>query len=296
MRELVEGTLADLHTLMGNPVRHARGSTQLTRPPSPAAGQTYTYKVPPDWWVRLVSVTATLTTTASGIQRNIDLALADGDGAVFFRRPFLTHVQGNQTVTGQAALVPTAAPVPAMPASVYQQATTPAAATQLAQTFANYTGWYKVQWSVKLGGTLTAGTDDTNLFLTDGSSVQVPAIASPVAGVYNQDAVTWWLNNGQNVHVSTTVLATTGAIYGAKVTLLRPDGLSSETPLPDVILKSGWQVLFPAVNLQAGDQLGSIALVVEQYPSNWADGALGEDAERQVSEFLERHYSGYGPR
>lgn len=292
MHELVEGTLADLHTLMAGPPHQRRGNTQLVRPANPAAGQGFTYKIDTSWWERILAVSATLTCSGQAGIRAVDLQLCDGDGQPFTVLPFITAAYGNTTVTGRSLRNP---PGNSASAGTYWstgEATTPGAGAFITSVAVQSSGFYTVRWSVSLAGTLAAGADANNMQLNDGIGQFYGALLPAVSAAYPQQQVSMYLAAGGLVIVSANTLATTGAVYGATIAAQKADGATAYTPLPDFIVRSGWSLKLAGGNLQSGDQLSAVSILTERYPSNWADGALGADTEREVRAILEERFTG----
>lgn len=293
MPDLTEDTLADLHTLMGRPPMLRRGNTQLIRPANPAAGQGFTYKIDQSWWERILAVSATLTCSAAAGIRGLDLVLADGDGIPFVTIPFITAAYANTSPNGRGLLIAPGAGAAAGTYWATGSVTSPGAGAFITSVAIESSGFYTVRWSVSLAGTIAAGADSNNMQLNDGIGQFYSALMPAISNAYPQQAVQMWLVAGNQVIVSAQGAGTAASVYGATISATKADGAAPHAPLPDMVLKSSWQLKLAGVNLQAADQLSAITIVTERYPSNWADGALGGDEERQIRGYLERAAAQY---
>ncbi len=92
-------------------------------------------------------------------------------------------------------------------------AAAPAPFTTLAEVTVPVSGTYTVNWSVTLGGTLSAG--DADNFHLDVNNGFVAASANPAApGTYTQDPVTLALNAGDVIDIFNVAAGTAGSVYG----------------------------------------------------------------------------------
>jgi hypothetical protein len=277
--DLVEGTLADLWTLTSRPPRLRRANTQLLKPVAPAAGAGYAYKIDGAWWERILAVAVTLQTSATAGARQLSIAYADADGFIFDTVPLIGYLGASTTLTAFADQAPNSDLSYGLSAAGYGEVTSPGAAAQIAATGNVNPGEYLAQWQVEVSGTLTAGTDNDNMRLMVNGGVVSTAVYPAVAGSYPQDPVGLLIPALTNAQVKTNAAATTGAVYSANLTLT-PQGTGGPWgTLPDITLKSGWQLQVNVANVQAGDQLSGIGILTERYASNYADGSLASDEE-----------------
>jgi hypothetical protein len=145
-----------------------------------------------------------------------------------------------------------------------------------------------VQWLAGLSGTLAAPADVNNLALFVGAVQVGVSVNEAVVGNYPQLPASIEVPaGGATVSVKTIGAGTAASVYSASLTAQQGSGLASYPQLPDLIIKSGWSIAVVVAGELAGDQISAVAIVTERYPSNWADGSLGQDLE-QLLETAER--------
>lgn len=284
---LVAGTLADLRTLMGKPAGVRRGMTQLVKPANPAAGASFTYKVDPAFWERIVAVTFQLVTSAAVANRSVVLQYQDQDGFTFTQVPVwqVANASMTQSAFGDLSGV---SPVGAPESLInYAAVAAPGAGATIVFVSAIPPGNYLVQWTVEVSGTLAAGTDNDNVRLTTSGGVSERAIYPAVAGTYPQQSFETDSQTLGNFVASAIGAATAGSTYAVSVSASPLSGIGAQLELPDIILKPSWQLVISVGNVQAADQISAIGIMTERYSSEYASGTLGLDIER-VLEQLER--------
>lgn len=286
MDDLQAGTLADLHTLMARPPRLRRGHTIDKIIASPAAGQNLAYKISSDYWERILAVAFLLTTSAAAGARAASITYAQGDGTVFSASPCGSGVGPSQTLQAYADLTGTPASAAAIPGAVSAAFAAGNAATATLPAGASLTGFTVTadQVTTVVSGTVTVSNVPGGplaydyVFPNGGNSPSVLPIAYPAALPPSGGAITVAINavtGGAAGHINATYAP--GGSAGA---------VSAYPQLPDLILKSGWQAGIQVAGIQAGDQISNVMIITEQYASNYADGALGSDEERQLRELL----------
>lgn len=284
---LIEGTLADLRTLMGRPVGLRRGNTYLVPLPNPAAGSGLVYKVDAAFWEHVVSLLFTFTASAAAGLRSLSIALANSDGTPFNITPAGPSILAGQTwqISADMSEGPFSFAGPSQDAT--GSVTSPAALGTVVSLGTVPAGEYVINWTVGLGGTLGAA-DRNNFALVVGGNTIATSVNEPVAGEYPQPAETVDIPaGGTTILIQAIALGTVGAIYSATVTVSQITAGIACPQLPDIVLKAGYQLQINGINLKAADQISGVQLLTERYPSNWADGSLESDLEGLL-ELLER--------
>jgi hypothetical protein len=288
VEDLVKGTLADRWTLMTHPPRLRPGHTSLVYGVQPAAGANYTYAIGNSWWERILCFAFTLTTASSGSLRQVALNYQDNNGATFDQVVCGLNLGNSRTFTVYADQQgPTPGQYPASQVA-YGTQTSPAAGTTIASIGSLPPGVYTASWTAELSGTLTAGTDNDNFGLYVGGSLVQQSVNLAVAGDYPQQEQDFEIGVAATVAVKNINAATSGADYAASLVITPQQVLGVQAQLPDLILKSGWQVALQITNLQAADQISGVYVLTEQYASNYAGGQLFADAEREETELFRR--------
>lgn len=282
MDDLTQDTLADLFTLMSHPPRMRRGNTRLLKPPAPAAGSGYAYQVTNDYWERVLSVAFTLTTSAAGAARAVSLAMTDADGFAFNVSPAIAFIGPSSAQTCYADLE-TAVPAPgADSASGEGSVTDPGAAAVIASAGILQAGIWDIQGQVYLSGTVTAA-DGNNMAVaiagTNTIDLAYPGVANVPTPVTGQIE----LLAAHTVTINAIGAASgASAVYNASFTATPASSAGAQASIPDLVLRSGWQLAITVAGIQAGDQLSGIGILAERYPSNWADGSLDADSEANM--------------
>lgn len=293
MHDLVEGTLADLHTLMGHPPRMRRGNTAFIKgQPNPAAGAGFTYQIGTAYWERILAVTFTLTTSGTPNNRSVTLAVVDADGTTIASMPAAGFVYLNTVIPFVADLTGQV-PVPAAQSGASTNSVTSPGAGATIVTETNMpAGVYQIGWQVELTGTVAAPADTNNFGLFVGSVIQAISTNNGAVGTYPQPTLQLWVPNGGSVTVKAEGAATTGAVYSCQIVPTQVQTSPIRASLPDLVLKSGWSFQIQGTNFAAADQLSAITILTERYPSNWADGSLGSDTEAEVRHLIRAYEAG----
>jgi hypothetical protein len=288
VEDLTEGTLADLQTLMHHPPRLRRGHTADSLIPTPAPGGGYTYKIGASYWERIVALAFLLTTGAAAGARSLAINYAQGDAVIFDASPVAAGIGPSQTCQVYADLDGTPAVSPAPTQAITQSfaggagatVTLPAGATLLgytvtaASTAAAENGTVTVS-NVPGGPLVYAFTMPNGGNGAPFQNIPFPGGLAPVGGA-----------------ITVVLSAITSGSAGDLTAYYQMGGSATASTaypqLPDITMKSGWQVQLAVAGVQAADQLSNIIIINEQYPSNWADGALGSDEEREWRRVLEQ--------
>lgn len=292
MEDLTEGTLADLQTLMSHPPRLRRGHTIDELIATPPAGAGYTYKIGSSYWERIVAVAFSLTTSAAAGARSLAINYAQGDGLIFDASPAASGIGPSQTVQVYADLEGTPATTPPITQAATAAFAGGSGATVTLPAGAEVTGWTVTAASTAAAenGTITVSNVPGGPLVYDftmpnggnGAPYQSPPLPGPL------------VSTGSPITVA--ISAITSGSAGHIIVYYQMGGSATAATaypqLPDITMKSGWQVQLAIGGVQAADQLANIIIITEQYPSNWADGALGSDEERQVRHLLELLRSG----
>lgn len=282
MRDLEVDTLADAHALMALPPGLRRGNTRLlTGQPNPAAGANLAYPISNDYWERVLSVFAVLTTSAVAGVRVPSLTYVNADGTPFATVPLDLAVPASSAVTISADVFGSSSPVAGPSAAGEGAVTNPAGGATIAATAAVPAGTYTVSGTVYVSGTVTAA-DGNNMQVTGTGAAPVklayPGVASTVA-TFTATITTTGAGTIQVVAIGAASGA--AATYNASIVVTAVAAGAVRALLPGFILRSGWAVQLNIAGIAAGDQISSVAILAERYPSNWAIGSLGSDEEQQ---------------
>jgi len=279
MDDLTEGTLADRRMLLSHPPRLRRGITELVPGIPPAAGASYSYPIGGAFWERIVALAATLTTSATAGFRAISINYQQGDGQVFSQTPASGLISASSSWSLYADLTGT----PSLPSGTSVEAegsvTDPGAFGGIAFTSSLPAGQYLVTGEVYLSGTVTAA-DGNNMEIAYGGASAIllayPGVANSPVQFSEQIA----LPAAHTIGIQTIAAASgASAVYNAQIQATYTGPAASYPQIPDLILKSGYQIQIAVSGIQAGDQLGPIWIMTERYPSNYADGTLDADQE-----------------
>lgn len=287
MPDLLENTLADLHTLGSHPPKLRRCNTWTYKGnPNPAAGGGFTWTVPSDWWVRILTLGFTLTADATAQARGVNITYADADGTTLDTNPAIALALAGQAIPVIGDMqIPAAAPANASQFQ-YGTVTSPGAGAGIASIASLTPGLYLVSWQVELSGTLTAGTDNDNFRIVTAATTYARSVNLAVAATYAQQPIYVWVASGGSLNLQANAAATVGAVYAGSITATLVQPSPVQAMLPDITLKSGSTLSLAAVNFHSGDQLSAITFTAERFPSNWADGSLGSDEERILRHWI----------
>lgn len=280
MRNDGSDILGSLHQRMAAPPTRRRGITQLLSITPPALGANLVRSVPGDYWERLLSISFTLTTSATAGQRSLFLNYATGDGTIWNSTAIAEGV-GSSVVTNQYGdLAYTSASQTLQSAEAEGSLTSPTAFTNIAASPTLPPGEYVVYVVINMSGTLAAGTDNNNVRLTVGGTAfetfdnNIGPAPQPFGPINVNLATTGTIivQTGGNA-------GTTGAVYSATLNI-QAAVQQNEFTIPDLTFEPGWQMQITVGNIQAGDQLSGINMLLERYSSNFANGGMRDEEER----------------
>jgi hypothetical protein len=282
--------LLSLREVLSKPPFQRQGITQLLK--GVYAGSftspNFTHTIPGDYWERLVSVAATLTTSATAGSRDVNLQYIDGDGFIFNLSSVLNNIGPSETISAYGDLNYTA------PVGLYGGVTgsgtitSPGAGVNIAVTSAIPAGSYQVTVAFELSGTVAAGTDNNNISL--GCSGGTPAAVTLENNIGTNEQIFGpiaFYNPGNAFTLKTIAAGTSGSVYSATITAVQ-SSTGAEFTIPDFTLKSGWGVQLAIVGAQTGDTIGSVGLLVERYASNFANGGEAEEQDAWLRELIHR--------
>lgn len=277
--ELLEGTLADLRTLMAHPVAMRRGSTVLKSVPAPAAGANLVYPIGATYYERVCSFLATFAASAAAGQRSLTLAMCDGDGAAFNLTPASAEIGPSETWRLSADLVPSVIPVA-------RPNVAPATATFLAAGNGTATlaegqqlAWLAVSYANVGGAGNTVVVTVNNAAGGTLTFTSVLVVGANPALIVNFPTPLVQLTPGTPITVTVTgnVNSPAGSISAYPAS--PAETLLTTPQLPDIIMQPGWSLQLQVTGVQAGDQISGVKVLTEQYDSESASGTLHADVE-----------------
>lgn len=285
-------TLYEAKRMLSDPPVFRRGIQQLVLPPSPAVGNSLVYKISGDYWERLLAMSATLVTGATGGIRELVLNYQDGDGGTFDQVPLAGNINPSQTVSAFGDFtIPSNAAVNQSSNAEGRQAA-PAANTVIVTTVTLPPGTYLVKWTVELEGTLAIATDDDNFQLRANAATVATSSNAAVAGTYpQQDQIVTLFTSGTIV-IRNGLAGTAGSTYLASITATLQDVPAAKGMLPDFIMETGWQIGVTVNNIQATDQISGVRFLVERYGSKYARGGYHDEEMQNTRELLDRIVTG----
>lgn len=289
MEGLTEGTLADIHQLMTYPPELRRGRYEVLANLPTQTGTFWELDVPSDYWYRIDSLVATVTTSSTAGQRQLVAACFDQDKNAFAATPLSQAIGPSQLVQAAASIDGTSLSI-ASGASLENEArvASPAAGATIA-SLALTGGEWIVSWIVALDGTVAAA-DENNFILTNGAATVAQSVnPGAVGGPWPQETQTVEVAfGGATVAVKALAAGTAGAGYSASLVATPAGNVTAYSRLPHIVLKSGWAFRIEVINGAINDVIGPVTMLVERYPSNYADGALANDQERLEREIARR--------
>jgi hypothetical protein len=253
-----------------------RGFLALEKPANPAAGAGFNYVVDGTYWRRLLALTFTFVTSVTGADRVINLQILDGDGFVINQQGIIDLQTANQATNVSLDQAPASGNENPQGIRIDGTVTSPTAGQNICSVSGLPNGSYQLEWTVELSGTLTAGTDNDNFKVAANGADVAQSSNLAVAGTYPQEPVDFTQETGANVSIQAIAAGTVGAVYQASVVINVLGSIISEGQIPDLTLKSGWQINLQGINLQAADQISAIGLLFERFPSS--DYQEGDDS------------------
>jgi hypothetical protein len=285
---LHEGTLADLRTLMGRPLAFRRGYTAIEQLTAPAAGSNFVQTITADYWRRLRTLSFQFVSGATGSDRSVSLAFADGSGNIFDQVPIVSGLPASRTIAAYGDDSATVGDDEVITQSGYGIQTSPVASTAIVTISGLGPGIWNVAWNVELAGTLAEGTDNDNFKLVYNGGVVAQSVNPAVVGTYPQESVQVEGNTITTLTCQNIATATVGAIYSCEIVVSAVEPNYVRFRLPDFVLQPGWQVQLNIGNLVGTDQLSNILSLQEHYASDWASGTDAMETEQFIDALLGR--------
>jgi hypothetical protein len=274
------------HTVLSDPTAKRRGIQQLLSPQSAPAASSFSAVVSGSYWERILTFSANVVTSSTGGIRQFLFQVFNGDGSTFVSVPVLAGIGASKNVTvygNQGYPSPLTYPVSQ---TGYGTQTSPAAGTSICSTTAPGIGDYDLAWTVELQGTTTAGTDNDNFGLYANGSLIEQSVNGFELGTYPQvpqDSV----NVAAGIFsVKNINLATTGAVYSASLVVTPLTAQSGIFTIPDIMLEPGWGYGLTGFNLQTGDQISNVQILLERYASDYANGGWQLEQEYWLREVI----------
>lgn len=292
MTGYAEHRLADAKRMLAYPPGFRRGIPQLIKPVQPAAGANFTYKISSDYWERLLTLAFTFTSGTNGFQRNISVALQDGDAYTFDQIGIVSGIQNAYASSFFGDLQPVSSSLAQSGLQGEGTQAAPAANTTIAFVTSTSGGTYSVTTIVTLSGTLAAGTDNNNIQLFNGGALSYGQLNNSIQltpQTFGPTLIT--VPAGGTIAARNTLAGTAGSVYSVSIVANLVTGANQFT-LPDLILPSGFQVAINVAGIQATDQISAIGLFVERYGSKYAHGGYEADEREFLYELAEREMSG----
>lgn len=253
-----------------------RGFQVLEKPPQPASGGGFNYVVDGTYWRRLLALSFTFVTSVSAGDRVLNLQFLDGDGFVINQQGVINLQTANQSTNVSLDLAQGSGDENPQGIRIDGTVTSPTAGQAIASLSGLPNGSYQLEWTVELSGTLAAGTDNDNFKVVANGADVAQSSNLAVAGTYPQEPVDFTQETGANVSIQAINLATVGAVYQVSVVINVLGNIILEGQIPDLTLKSGWQINLQLINPIAGDQISAIGMLFERYPSS--DYQEGDDS------------------
>lgn len=245
-----------------------RGWQQLLKPASPAAGASFLRVIPADYWERLVSMSFTLVTSAAAGLRSLNINTLDGDGYVFNSTPISTKINPSTTISGYADIFSvTAIGAQQIPDQVQATAAAAGNATATLPVGAQLTtaaiSWGAVATANTV--TITYGNLQGGNSITDTATLAIGANPMYLRTFSSGPLVP---AAGQGITVTITGNTNSPTAVITAVGAAPQNSGSLQVQLPDLVLKSGWQLQLQLAGAQAADQLSAIGLLLERFPSS----------------------------
>lgn len=283
---MADDAYSAIQRLMLSPPGLGRGWTELVRLTQPAAGSGLTRSVPNNVWWRPRAVRFLFTADTNTPPRQLVVRYLSPDAQIITETPVGIQVGPSGAVSCYAWPGAPATPQAGLSVEGSASVTSPA----LGATIASVTlpqGTWTINWAVRTSGTVAAA-DNNNMQLQQGAAVlEVADVPQGASNVSQQQAVVVTVPaGGATISVNAIALATVGAIYTAQINATPGETLAAYAPLPDLLLRSGWQLQVTATGLQVGDQISAAFALVDMFPSGYASGAdwqADQEAEAAVA-------------
>jgi hypothetical protein len=286
MREAKGDTLGSLHQRMAEPPTRRRGITQLIVGTIPAAGSNYTRTIPGEYWERPISLAFTYTAGAASAIRSVAYNILDGDGHIINQTQIATGIIASSSFTAYGDLQITSPITPGVSPNAEGSLTSPGAGATIAGTAVLPAGEYLVTVEANLAGTLVQGTDANNLQLVNSGLTFSERIDNSIqVGTQTFGPYVVELPAGNSIQLDTVGAGTTGSIYSGSL-IIQPTTYQGSFTFPDITLQSGWQQQIAVGNIQAADTLTAIYLLTERYSSNFANGGMRDEEERELRHLI----------
>lgn len=279
-------TLKSLRQLLSAPPRHREGTLFPVKIPAVTAGQSYTRVIDGGYWERLLSCTFNFTASATVANRAVQWVLQDGDGSTYNLVQVVPVVSANQTVQGCLDFTLPVTAQSQQSESAYGTQTAPGALTAIATSPTLQPGTYQVEWTVELGGTVAAGTDNDNFGVYSGATQLERSINEAAVNAYPQQPFEIVLSAAGTLILKNIGAGTAASIYSGELVITPVDQIFGEGQLPDIVIQSGWQWVLQGINIQAADQFTNLNFLVERYASDAANGGTGDIDERHARQWL----------
>ena len=292
MRNDGSDTLSSLRQLLSSPPLQRRGVQQAFKVPAVTAGQPFTHTVDGGYWERLIAVTFNFAASATVANRGLQWQQLDGDGSIFNYVQVVPVVTANQSVLGTLDFTLPVGAQSQQSQSAYGSATTPSALTSIATTPTLQPGTYNVGWTVELGGTVAAGTDNDNFGVYSGTTQLERSINEAAANTYPQQSFEIVLPAAGTLILKNIAAGTAGAIYSGELVVTPVDQVFGEGQLPDIVLPAGFGWEIQVLNIQVGDQLTNVNYIVERYASDYANGGMSDETDRWLRRAIREELAG----
>jgi hypothetical protein len=285
-QDSVGRVLHSRRALLSDPTAFRRGTQQLLPAQTPASASSFLSGVSGSYWERILTISGTIATTATGGIRQLLFQLFNGDGVPFVSTPILAGVGASKTLSfygNQNYQSPNSFP---LSQDNYGTQTSPTTGTTIVSATASGFGSYTIDWTVELQGTTTAGTDNDNFGLYANGSLVAQSVNGFELGTYPQEPTDEILPSAGIFAIKAINTATTGAVYSASLVITSVESQNAVFTIPDLMLESGWSYGITGINLLAGDQLSNIQVLLERYASDYANGGWVLEQEALLREIV----------
>lgn len=287
------GLLHDIRSLTSYPPLMRRGFANVLTPAFVQVGSNWFYRIPAEYWTRLVSLAFQFTNSATSGEREYFVGYYQGDGTLFAAVPVSEAFGGSFSGQCVAAIDGPALTVAGGNGiSTEGRQLGPAALTTLCSATLTQGEW-AINWEVQLDGTVAAA-ELNNFGLYIGGTLLAQSENPPTAGgPYSQESVVIQVGvGGATVSIKNIGAGTSTAGYTGEFTAQPYGAAVAYSKLPDIVMQPGWEIGIGANNAQSGDTVSGVVMLAEQYPSDWASGTEDRNTEDLLRELFERAYAG----